>query len=135
MNKKILNYAIAACLIVPSAFSLAGCFNQNTGEKFTASQDVVSTTETVIENLTKNYYNASALGSNKTYSVEELKNNNEDFVYYVDIGTVENVETLNEITIGDQTFNVDETFSLSIGNANFISDKCFYEQENNRVFV
>lgn len=71
MRNKFLNYALAACLIAPCAMSLSACFNQNiNNEKFTSAQGVLEKTETIIENLTDNFYNSSSLGSNSKYSVE-----------------------------------------------------------------
>lgn len=135
MKIKLLNYALAACLIVPSTISLAGCFNQNLNKQtFTAAQGVVAATETIIEDLTNNYYNSSALGSSKKYSVADLKENNTNFTYYVDIGRFENIETIETISLGGETFDNDQTFTLSIGNSNFIEDKCFYSEED-KIFI
>lgn len=135
MKNKLLNYALAACLIAPCAMSLTACFNQNmSSEKFTAAQGVLEKTETIIENLTENFYNSSALGSSTKYSVEELKANNSDFVYYVEVGSLENIENVDKVTLGGETFDDEQTFDLSIGNSNFISDKCFYSDEN-KLFV
>lgn len=74
MKNKVLNYAITACFIASCAFSITACFNENmNGAKFTVSQEVSASTENIINDLTTNYYNASSLGSNKKYSVNDLK--------------------------------------------------------------
>ncbi len=129
MNKKILNFALAACMIVPCAGIMAGCdFNQNkAGLEF--SNSVASATESIITDLTNNYYNASSLGTNTKYSVSQIKTNDQDFVYYVEVGKLSNIDEVSSIAIGDVTFEADQTFNLSIGNANYIEDKCFYEEE------
>ena len=91
MKNKIFKYSIALAMILPLASGLAAC-SFGSSAKFDAKQDVSATTAAIIKDLTDNYYNASSLGSQKTYSVEELKAINNDFVYYVEAGDLSNIE-------------------------------------------
>jgi len=133
MKSKILKCSIALAMIVPLASGLAACSFGPSAE-FNAKQDVSATTESIIKDLTDNYYNANALGLEKTYSVEELKSIDNDFVYYVEAGELSNIDNVETIMLGDSSFQKDATFSLSIGNSNYIVDKCFY-LENNIMYI
>lgn len=133
MKNKIFKCSIALAMILPLASGLAAC-SFGPSAKFDARQDVSATTAAIIKDLTDNYYNASSLGSQKTYSVEELKAINNDFVYYVEAGDLSNIDNVESIMLGDSSFQKDATFSLSIGNSNQIEDKCFY-LENNTMYI
>ncbi|MBQ8748855.1 MAG: hypothetical protein IJZ29_00080 [Clostridia bacterium] len=134
MKKKILSLALVACLIIPCMAMLTAC-----GEKPTlkVNQNVATNTQTIISNLSQNIYNAQSITQNQSknnYTVSEIQALFTGFEYYVEIGTVENIDDIDSITLGGTKFEDDETFKLSIGNGNYIVDECFYE-DNNKIFV
>lgn len=137
-KKKFFNVMLAGLMIVPCAFAFSACGKKpaasQTGAKFTAAENVSASTDAIVKSLTDNVYNASALGSSTKYTVSEMKEKINDFKYYVEIGSVEGIDDVDSLTIGNSTFDDDDTFDLSVGKSNYISDKCFYE-EDNKIFV
>lgn len=134
MNNCIKKILIGT-LIIPCACVFVACGQKEDGSsRFTANESVAESTQTIINNLTTNYYNATELGSSKSFTVEELKDKNNEFNYYVEVGQVENIENVDKISIGESSFDEEDTFKLSIGNNNFISDKAFFK-EDNKLFV
>lgn len=136
MNKRILGLGLMG-LMIPCSLAFTACGGVKdpaTMATFTSNENVSSVTEAIVKDLTDNYYNASALGSSTKYSVENLKGKNANFKYYVEIGSVSNIDDIESITIGKTKFDEDQTFDLSIGNANYISDKCFFE-EDDKIYV
>lgn len=136
MKKKFISFALLFCLIIPCFFTLAACGNKGgkSNAKFTIDEDVLENTETIIEDLKTNYYNAASLGKEKTYSVDDIKETNENFNYYVEIGTTDGIDKVDSLTIGSNTLKKNDSFKLSIGNANYIEDKCFYADDE-KIFV
>lgn len=129
MNKKFLSFALMGTLILPCISGLVGC-GKDMSAKFELAQGASNHIETIISDLEVNIYNSSQLGSSTKYRVEEIKAIDNDFVYYVNIGTVKNIEDVETVAFGDESFSKDQIFDLSIGNSNFISDKCFFEEDN-----
>lgn len=132
MKRKILSILLVL-LMCPVAVYLSACFTNN-NPSFKSSSAVSNDTNVIIENLTTKAYNASVLEKSTEYTVAELKEKINDIEYYVEIGSVENIDDIESIMVGSSTFNKGQEFNLSIGNANYIKDKAYY-LENNKLFV
>lgn len=133
--KTILTAVLVAVLVMPLAAVLVACGGNN--GKFTSSKDIKSNAETLAGTLASKVYNASAIkGQKKSFTVNELKTalNLDELNYYVEVGTIENIDQVNSISLDEVTFKKDETVSLSIGSSNFIKDKAFYV-ENSKLYV
>lgn len=87
--------------------------------------------EEVVNDLYEKVYNCNNLGSENTYSYEELLLElGEDVAYYVEVGSVINIPEVYNIKIGETCFRNGEKVKVSIGNGNFIEDDVFYVSEN-----
>lgn len=130
----ILTLSIAVVMVFGSLL-ISAC---GTNEKLTINNNVKTQADAIIENLISTAYNNSTLLGTKTdYTVAQMKEIISDFEYYVEVGTLENVNKLNSISFNTTKFENSEnanTFALSIGNKNFIKDKIFYV-DNNKLFV
>ncbi|MBQ8615117.1 MAG: hypothetical protein IJ415_00930 [Clostridia bacterium] len=130
MKKKIVTSALAACMLVPAALTFGAC-GKDPDPTFTIGQNITTSADAIIQSLTTNVYNALPAGN---YSVAQLKQQNSSFKYYVEIGTVDEFDDIDSITLGGTTMLDDEEFSLSVGNNAFIKDECFFE-EDDRLYV
>lgn len=131
MKKKFLSFVLAICFIIPCALCLSACGNKS---KLIVKQGVLTNAENIVSDIKTNLYNNASLGSSTAYSVTEIKEKYSTFNYYVEVGNVEKIDEIKSISFGDIQFKDDQTFNLSIGNANTIVDKCFYK-ENDNLFI
>lgn len=131
MKKKILASALASCLLVPAALTFGGC--KDATPSFTVGQNILTKTETILDNITNNIYNKLTPGSYEIYQIQQQPGNAQ-FQYYVDIGTVSEIDDIESITIGNVTMQEDEEFKLSVGQNAFIKAECFKE-EDDRIYV
>lgn len=131
MKKKLLASALATCLLIPAALTLGACGKKPTPPEpakiFTVSENVLDNADTIVNNILENLHNSMNSG---TYTVEDVTGINSGFTYYVELGTMENIDSVSSITIGGIEMQKDEEFTLSIGNNAFIKDRCFFEYEN-----
>ena len=126
--KKSLTMLAVLVILVMSVFVLSACGKD---AKFEVSSNVKTNTNAVINNLVENVYNnATDLGKKTTYSVAQVQEKIDGFTYYVELGTMSNIDQVNSISFGNLTFKADQTFYLSIGNSNQLLDKIFYVQDN-----
>lgn len=130
--KKFLGLALATCLIIPLSVVFAAC-NMFGKKNFTVNDNIIASADTIIKDLTQRVYNSN-LTSSKTYSVEEIQNEISNFNYYVEAGTVENVEDVESVMLSQTNFGKDDEFSLSIGLNRFIKDKAFFV-EDDKLFI
>lgn len=130
MNKKIITSALAACMLVPAAFAFSGC-GKDPDPTFTVGQNITTSADAIVQSLTTNIYNTLPAGN---YSVDLLRQSNPNFQYYVEIGTVNDFDDIDSITLGGITMLDDEEFSLSVGNNAFIKDECFKEDDD-RLYI
>ena len=136
--KKSLSILATIILLTISLFMLTACGDDEEppvtptpSASFQTSSNVKTNTNAVIDNLVENVYNnATDLGKKTTYSVAEVQEKIDGFTYYVELGTMSNIDQVNSISFGNLTFKADQTFYLSIGNSNQLLDKVFYVQEN-----
>ena len=136
--KKSLSLFAVFILITMSLFVLTACGDDEEppvtptpSASFQTSSNVKTNTNAVIDNLVENVYNNSTdLGKKTTYSVAQVQEKINGFTYYVELGTMSNIDQVNSISFGNLTFNAEQTFNLSIGNSNQLLDKVFYVQEN-----
>ena len=139
MKKKIFSFVLVLCFALPCIFSLSACGKKDntqpeTNAKFTSAKNISSNTETIISNLTNKVYNSSTLGKSTTYTVAQIQEKIDDFEYYVELGTITGTTDVDSITLGNATFDSEQTFNLSVGNANYISDKCF-KTDDSKLYV
>ena len=126
--KKSLSILSVLVILIMSVFVLSACGKD---AKFEVSRDVKTNTDAVINNLVENVYNNTTdLGTKTTYSAAEVQEKIDGFTYYVELGTMSNIDDVKSISFGNLTFNADQTFNLSIGNSNQLLDKIFYVQDN-----
>ena len=136
--KKSLSLFAVLILIAMSLFVLTACGDDEEppvtptpSASFQTSSNVKTNTNAVIDNLVENVYNNTTdLGKKTTYSVAEVQEKIDGFTYYVELGTMSNIDQVNSISFGNLTFKAEQTFYLSIGNSNQLLDKVFYVQEN-----
>ena len=146
MKKKFLSGLMALAIAIPCAFGLVGCGEDPADPttppatppattpvaEFVVADDILSNANAIITDIKTNIYNNDDVyGTETRYTVAEVVEKDADFVYYVNIGEVKNVDEVESISINDVTFEEDDTLDLSVGNSNFIADKAFYEEENN----
>lgn len=126
--KKSLTMLAVLVILVMSVFVLSACGKD---AKFEVSSNVKTNTDAVINNLVENVYNNKTdLGTKTTYSVAEVQEKIDGFTYYVELGTMSNIDDIKSISFGNLTFKAGQTFNLSIGNSNQLLDKIFYVQDN-----
>lgn len=128
--KKLNKIIGTLCIMVMAgvlSLVLVGCKDD---EKFNIAKGVKANTSASIQYLVDNIYNSSKLGTKTEYSVAQIKENFNDFNYYIAVGTLKNIGEVKEVTLNEVTFKKDEEFKLSIGNSNFIKDKAFYVEDD-----
>lgn len=113
------------------SFTLTACAKK---AELSITSNIIVNTNTTITYLTENAYNNTSLGTQTTFSVLQIKETLTDLNYYINVGTMKNIDSVNSIKIGSTTFNKDQEFELSIGNSNKIKDDAFYV-ENNILYV
>ncbi len=100
----------------------------------TEAEAVLSTMEkNVLNKLTKvDEINGEADPNKKgTYTVEEAQQEVAAFTtYYVKVGTLSNVDTLESMGFGDITYTAGQTIELSVGNNKYIKDEIYYVEDN-----
>ena len=121
---------IATIILCISIITLTSCGDNG---ELDVNQNLKLEANAVINNLSQNVYNSSVLentqGTAKFYSVEQIQELIPNFSYYVKLGKINNFNEIKHISFGDQTFDANDKFDLSIGNNNFIQDKYFYISE------
>lgn len=128
--KKTLNVFAALVVLVISAFALSAC-GDKPSPSFEAASNVKATTIEIIDDFFERVYNnSSVLGTETTYSVEQIQNKIADFEYYVEVGTIKDINEVKSISLNDTSFTENQTFYLSIGNANQLLDKVYYVEES-----
>ena len=131
MKKKILASALATCILIPAALTLGACGKKPTppepAKTFTISENVLNNADTIVDNILENLHNSMSSG---TYTIEDVQDTHSGFTYYVELGTMGNIDSVGSITIGGIDMQKDEVFKLSIGNNAFIEGKCFLEHES-----
>lgn len=128
--KKSLNVFAALVVLVISAFALSAC-GDKPSPSFEAASNVKATTIEIIDDFFERVYNnSSVLGTKTTYSVEQIQNKVADFEYYVEVGTIKDINEVKSISLNDTSFTENQTFYLSIGNANQLLDKVYYVEES-----
>ena len=128
--KKTLNVFAALVVLVISAFALSAC-GDKPSPSFEAASNVKATTIEIIDDFFERVYNnSSVLGTKTTYSVEQIQNKVADFEYYVEVGTIKDINEVKSISLNDTSFTENQTFYLSIGNANQLLDKVYYVEES-----
>lgn len=138
--KKFATMFSLALVVMLGGIGLAAC-----GEK-SPTIDVSSTVATdaanvievmktsVINKLTK--VNEGSTTNQGTYTVAEAMEEVPEFdEYYVVVGKLNNVDTLNTLSFGDVTFDKDQEIFLSVGNNKFIKDKVFYVEDGNLLMA
>lgn len=130
MTKALKNTLLVVPFLAVLAFCvmlLSACGDPT---KFTVSDKVKTDTDAVVNSLVTDCYNNSdVLGKKTNYTVAQIKAKITNFNYYVEVGTVENVDKVESISFGNLKFTADQEFYLSIGNSNQIVDKAFYVEE------
>ena len=133
-KKKSLNVFAALVVLVISAFALSACGEgdkTNSSPSFEAASNVKATTIEIIDDFFERVYNnSSVLGTETTYSVEQIQSKVADFEYYVEVGTIKNINEVKSISLNDTSFTENQTFYLSIGNANQLLDRVYYVEES-----
>ena len=133
-KKTILTLSLALVI----AFSSLILYACGDSRMFLIRDDVKNQTDAIITNITTNAYNNTALlGTQTDYTVAQMQEKIDNFKYYVEVGTLQNFDTVEKVTVNNTTFEVAEeknTFALSIGYKNFIKDKVFYVDDN-KLFV
>ncbi len=134
MLKKSLNVFAVLVVLAISAFALSACGKDDEPKpspSFETASNVKATTIEIIDDFfEKVYNNSSDLGTETTYSVEQIQNKVADFEYYVEVGTIKNIDEVKSISLNDTSFTENQTFYLSIGNANQLLDKVYYVEES-----
>lgn len=131
ITKKYFLVIPILALMTICLFVLSACGNNPTLDtKF----DIKNQSDTIVNKLVSDCYNASILGKGTTYSVSQIKDKISNFNYYVEIGTIKNISDVKSISLGNLKFTKAQEFDLSIGNNNKIKDKVFYV-ENEKVYV
>ena len=119
--KKSLSILSVLVILIMSVFVLSACGKD---AKFEVSSNVKTNTDAVINNLVENVYNNKTdLGTKTTYSAAEVQEKIDGFTYYVELGTMSNIDDIKSISFGNLTFNADQTFNLSIGKIIVRGDK------------
>lgn len=127
-KKSLLTIQLLVVMLF-SVVALSACGKSMT---FSINDNINKSVEKTISVLNINAYNnKDLLGTQTTYSAKEIENKISDLEYYVNVGKISNAKSVDKISLNDETFKSNQTFNLSIGNSNFISDKCFYVQDNN----
>ena len=105
-------------------------------EQFIDVQDLVvvntlkADAEAIVNAMVASVYNnVEDLGKETDYTVAQIQEKIEGFEYYVEVGTIYNIDTVNTISFNGFEFASDQIYYLSIGNDNFIKDKVFYVQD------
>ena len=140
MIKKLKSFLILPILLI-SIFCIpliSACNkDQTTTTKkttLTTSSNIKSAADGVISVLSNEIYNYDFGAEPKTYTLEEIKTMFTDLNYYVEIGSVANVNDVSSIGLNDLTFNKNEEFHLSIGKNNFIKTKA-YMYEGGKLYI
>ena len=127
-KKSLLTIQLLVVMLF-SVVALSACGKSMT---FSINDNINKSVEKTISVLNINAYNnKDLLGTQTTYSAKEIESKIPDLEYYINVGKISNAKSVDKISLNDETFKSNQTFNLSIGNSNFISDKCFYVQDNN----
>ena len=138
--KKFATMFSLALVVMLGGIGLAAC-----GEKSptidvssTVAADAANIVEvmktSVINKLTK--VNEGSTTNQGTYTVAEAMEEVPEFdEYYVVVGKLNNVESLDTLSFGDITFDKDQEIFLSVGNNKFIKDKVFYVEDGNLLMA
>ncbi len=107
----------------------------NFSTRLSVETNLAANVNATVNYLAENVYNnKTVLGTETTYNASQVKEKFAELEYYVKLGKVENVTSVNTLTLGEMTFAKDQEISLSIGNSNFIKDKVWYV-ENGDIYV
>lgn len=134
MLKKSLNVFAVLVVLAISVFALSACGKDDKTKpspSFETASNVKATTIEIIDDFFERVYNnSSVLGTETTYSVKQIQNKVADFEYYVEVGTIKDINEVKSISLNDTSFTENQTFYLSIGNANQLLDKVYYVEES-----
>ena len=145
MKNKFMRGLLAVCMAFTCVFGLTACGEDpadppaTPAMTFTVNEDVVADASDVMADLKMIHNNFPSEGTE--FTLEEMLADSQfqafpgfsEFTYYVEIGTVANVTSVDSITVGSK-FVKDQTFELSIGRNNHLTAKVYYV-EDNKVYV
>lgn len=148
MKNKFIRGILAACMAFTCVFGLTACGEDPADPPatpaapamtFTVNEEVVADASDVMADLKMIHNNFPSEGTE--FTLEEMLADSQfqafpgfsEFTYYVEIGTVANVTSVDSITVGSK-FVKDQTFELSIGRNNHLTAKVYYV-EDNKVYV
>ena len=148
MKNKFMRGLLAVCMAFTCVFGLAACGEDPADPPatpaapamtFTVNEEVVADASDVMADLKMIHNNFPS--ENTEFTLEEMLADSQfqafpgfsEFTYYVEIGTVANVTSVDSITVGSK-FLKDQTFELSIGRNNHLTAKVYYV-EDNKVYV
>ena len=148
MKNKFMRGLLAVCMAFTCVFGLAACGEDPADPPatpaapamtFTVNEEVVDDASDVMSDLKMIHNNFPS--ENTEFTLEEMLADTQfqafpgfsEFTYYVEIGTVANVTSVDSITVGSK-FLKDQTFELSIGRNNHLTAKVYYV-EDNKVYV
>ncbi len=119
--------------VIITSFILSACGDKKA--KFNIDSDIKTNSNAIISALTDKAYNKLVAADEAhilTFAElkQELSNPEGLTNYYVEIGSVENINKINSISLGGATFNQGADFMFSIGNNNFVKDKAFVVEDN-----
>lgn len=150
--KKFLTSLCCIAILVAVGAALFAC-GETANPTFTSSNTITTSVDTSISTLfSRLYNNKTDLGTSTTYTIStlnekfeqrktELQNQgnttlantktplSENDIYCL-VGTTSDIEKIESITLGGETFKSTDDFSVSIGNSNFLKDKAFLFKDN-----
>lgn len=136
--KKSLVVLSVLAMFLMSVLFLSACGDDsdpdntdNNQANFVIAQNVKTNANAIIDSLVADIYNNSTdLGTQTTYSLDEIREVFPTFNYYVEVGEIQNVSQVNSISFNELTLNANQTFYLSIGNSNQLLEEAFYVQDS-----
>lgn len=144
MKNKFMRGLLAVCMAFTCVFGLAACGEDPADPPatpaapamtFTVNEEVVADASDVMADLKMIHNNFPS--ENTEFTLEEMLADSQfqafpdfaDFTYYVEVGTVGNVTSVDSITLGSK-FLKDQTFELSIGRNNHLEAEVYYVEDN-----
>ena len=148
LKNKIMRGLLAFCMAFTCVLGLAACGNDTTetpttpatpatpAMTFTVSETVMDDANNVMADL-KLIHNNFPM-QDQPFELDDLTSHPAfiaypdfaDFTYYVKVGTVANVASVESITLGSE-FVKDQTFELSIGKNCHLTAEVYYVEDNN----
>lgn len=140
--KKFATGLSLALILAVGGIGLAACGESTPkNASIEVSETFKTEAEAVLSNMEENVLNKLTKvdeiegqpdQNNKgTYTFEEAQQEVPAFTtYYVNVGTLSNVDTLESMGFGDITYTANQTIGLSVGNNKFIEDKIYYVEDN-----